>query len=470
MAKRSSSHPKIPSYSRGRVQKRAVTTTTDTYGLGMSVFNLLLSPPEPEQSWDVYDLGREAQRQLSPRRLLRILADTAPDVSRALWDALRFCNPGWTCVVNSQGEQDAIAVKGQAILDGMLTTLGTHYGSPDVVFNRLFMGAWLSGGFFTELVLENGRTFADLVTPDPTTVRFKATTDPLRGQIWKLYQLQGTGLTFVDVPTVRYIPIDPFPDSPYGRSPFAPALFVSLFILGMLHDIKRVIAQQGWPRLDLQINLEKVLTAMPEDVRADPDGAKAWITAFMDEIGAVYSALEPDDAYIHTDEVTINTPKGVTNDSSLGSIDGIIVMLERMVIRALKTMPLLFGVTEGMSDSAAIRQWEIYVAGIKSFQHMAENLLEGLFNLLLQANAIPRTCMFRFAELRASEMLRDAQTDNMRIANANAKYQAGWYTQDEASKEITGKPAAEPEPRTSAKPASAAPGVATINPEPGAKQ
>ena len=59
MAKRSSSHPKIPSYSRGRVQKRAVTTTTDTYGLGMSVFNLLLSPPEPEQSWDVYDLGRE---------------------------------------------------------------------------------------------------------------------------------------------------------------------------------------------------------------------------------------------------------------------------------------------------------------------------------------------------------------------------------------------------------------------------
>lgn len=456
-------------YRRGRVQRRSVTTRTDSYGFA-SAFDLLLSPPEPERDWDLHDLGRQAQARLSPRKLLRILADTSPDVSRALWDALRFCNPGWTCQVVSQGEADPWAAKGQEVINAAFVTLGQHHGAADVALNRLFMGAWLSGAFFAELVLDrDGRSFADLATPDPNTVRFRAMSDPVRGEIWVLHQQQAQEIKRIDAATVRYIPVDPFPDQPYGRSPLSPSLFVSLFILGMLHDIKRVVAQQGWPRLDLQINLERVMDAMPEDVKSDPEGAKIWIQSFIDEIASVYSALEPDDAYVHTDEVTINQPKGVTNEFSIGSIDNIIVMLERMSIRALKTMPLLFGVTEGMSDSAAIRQWEIYVAGIKSFQHLAETMLEGLFNLLLQASAIPRTCTFRFAELRASEMLRDAQTENMRIQNERNKFSAGWTTQDEASMAITGHPAAEPEPRSTA-PTSAAPGVATINPEPGAKQ
>jgi hypothetical protein len=81
-----------------------------------------------------------------------------------------------------------------------------------------------------------------------------------------------------------------------------------------------------------------------------------------------------------------------------------------------------------------------------------ESQLEKHFNTLLRASGIQAVVEFRFAELRAAEMLRDAQTEAMRISNAEKKYKNGWITQDEASIEITGKPAAEEEPRQSVNP------------------
>jgi hypothetical protein len=44
----------------------------------------------------------------------------------------------------------------------------------------------------------------------------------------------------------------------------------------------------------------------------------------------------------------------------------------------------------------------------------------------------------KFAEIRAAEMLRDAQSEEKRIANAQAKRNEGWISDEEASVEITG--------------------------------
>jgi hypothetical protein len=104
-----------------------------------------------------------------------------------------------------------------------------------------------------------------------------------------------------------------------------------------------------------------------------------------------------------------------------------------MLVRALKTIPLLFGVTDGVSEANANRQWEMYVAGIKAIQHLAEGLLEHLCTLALRAQGIPAVVQWRFAELRAAEMLRDAQTEQVELANVATKYQQGWIGQDEAS-------------------------------------
>src|SRR5690606_23852868 len=106
----------------------------------------------------------------------------------------------------------------------------------------------------------------------------------------------------------------------------------------------------------------------------------------------------------------------------------IIERIEKQLSRALKASGIVLGTTVNRSEADANRQWELTAAGIKSLQHYCENMLESLLTLSLQAQGVQARVEFRFAELRAAEMLRDAQTQAMQIQNASAAYQAGFVS------------------------------------------
>lgn len=409
---------------------------------------LVMAPPNGfDDAWHVLHADRELLERMSPARLLEVLSDLSPEVSRALWDFLRLCNPGWEATaqrVTTSGKATPHA-RGQLAVDAFMDRLDDYYGSVDIIFGRLFMGAFLRGALFSELVLDGaGREPVDLVTPDPITVRFRRVDDPVRGPVWQAGQWQGGQFVPFDRPTVRYTPVDPYPGSPYGRPLAAPALFVSLFLLAMLHDIRRVVQQQGYPRLDISADTTK-LGPMLDAAETDEEQA-AIVQQLLDDVAAYYKTLQPDDAYIHTDHYTLNRPVGAVDSSSLGAVEGLIAALERMATRALKSMPLMMGIKEGSSDTDSNRQWEIYAAGIKSIQHYAETMMERHLTLSLQAQGIQAKVQFRFAELRAAEELRDQQVLTMKVANATAIRDQGWWTQDQASESVTGEPAVGPAP------------------------
>lgn len=395
--------------------------------------------------WRTMNLDSRTLSRISPQELVELLADVSPEISSALWHFLRFTNPGFEVqALDADGE---IVPSGQEAIKEMITIMNELYGSFDVVVGRLFIGAFIRGAFLGEVVLSNnGQEFVDLVTPDPWTITFKETVVPDRGKVWEIGQRQGGIFVSLNIPTVRYIPIDPLPGQPQGRAMMAPAMFVTLFIIGLLHDLRRVVAQQGYPRLDLKVNLEELAEAMPADLENDPKAYMNWVNDIISEIETVYRLLEPDDAYVHTSVVEVNSPVGAIN-SDLKVVDDISRLLERMATRALKTMPLLMGSNEAVSETHANRQWEIHAATIKSVQHLCETLLEGLFDEALRGQGIAAKTKFRFAELRASEELRDAQTEAQNIQNAWNKYQAGWISQDQASELVTDAPADQSLPR-----------------------
>lgn len=344
---------------------------------------------------------------------------------------------------------ETVDATGQARLDEILALLTKQYGAADVVWNMLFTTAFLRGAFFAELVLdERGRLPVDLVAIDPQAAEFREHKDPVRGIIWQLGQRQDSKWIILEVPTIGYVPVDPTPGgAPYGRSLVTPAIFSALFLLSLLHDLRRVVAQQGYPRLDLEVQLERLADTIPDEVQSDEEKEGAWVNGVIKEIADVYAQLEPDDAYVHTDVVKVNRPVGTVDASSLGAVDSLIRAVERMATRGLKTMPLLMGSNEAVSETHANRQWEVHVAGIKALQHLAEQLIERLLTVALQAQGLRSVVRFRFAELRASEELRDAQTDAQKIENATKKYLAGWISQDKASLEATGHAADLPQPR-----------------------
>ncbi|MGE0131929.1 MAG: hypothetical protein AB7U82_27915 [Blastocatellales bacterium] len=444
---------RLPTGTRGR---QSVDEPGDIFKASIATFRPIMSAKQ----WRDYDLDSSTFDRMPLDKIVDLMADVSPEISRGIWDFLRMVNPGWKLRVYKLEEGAALAKQDNAgdqqreidedaseYLNGFIANLRDLYGSPNVVFNKIILGGFLRGGFFAELVLDAGAVEAvDLATPDASTLDWQQVEDPVRGRVWQFGQYQGHQFKPLSIyPTIKYVPIDALPGKPYGRAPIHPALFPTLFLIALLRDLKRVVAQQGYPRLDLSISLEKIMATLG-DVE-DPTKIADAVKQAISEVKSVYASLEPDDAYIHTDVVEVNRPVGAIDSSSLGAVDKLVLVLERMMVRALKTMPLMMAVAEGTSEANANRQWEIYDASIKSVQDLIQSLLEGLFSVALRAAGLQGIVEFRFDRLRASEALRDAQTEKLRIDNAKAKYNAGWITQDEASIEVTGHPAAEQEPR-----------------------
>lgn len=409
---------------------------------------IVVPPPDYESSWRTLNLDANHLDTLPPHELLDMLADLSPEISRALWDFQRLCNPGWEVKCFRPNSEKTEYKRAQDAVDTFMAALRAEYGACDVVWGRLFVGAFMRGAFCAELVLDGaGRLPLDIATPDPHSIRFRKRRDEVRGEVWQPGQWQQAGFVPLDIPTFRYLPVDPMPGVPYGRPLAAPALFTSIFLLSLMHDVKRVVMQQGYRRMDISIDTEQAATSY----QMSPDGYATfgeYVAGAVAAVKTAYLALEPDDAFIHSDMVVLNTPAGTVDSDSISAIDRIIEKLERMATRALKSNSLLMGNDESASETDSNRRWEIHAAGIKSLQHYAENMLESLLTLALEAQGIQARVEFRFAELRAAEELRDAQTEQMKIQNARAKYDHGWTSQDEASNEVTGHDAEEEEPRT----------------------
>jgi len=438
--------PRTQHHTRALPGGRASNDSADA----LSFATWLVQPPSDYQTnWALINLDMRSIADYSPIDLMDRLADQSPEVSRALWDFLRMCNPGWEAKAYRPGS-DVEDETGKKAIDAFMKVLGDQHGTPDVLIGRLNMGPFLRGAICAELVLDKrGRMPLTIATPDPESIRFRKRRDEVLGEVWQAGQWQGGNFKPLDVPTFAYLPIDPMFGSPYGRPMANPSLFTSLFMLGMMHDLKRVIQQQGYPRLDLTVDTEKIAAG---DARFGSDRAAfdAYVQAVVDSVTSAFSSLEPDDTYVHTEHVTVNKPVGALASGGLSGIDAVITMLERQAVRALKTNGLLMDLGSTTSESEANRKWEMQAASIKSIQHYTETVLERLLKLALEAQGIQVDVEFRFAELRASEQLRDAQTETMKINNAKAKEDNGWISHDEASEEVTGHKAtgekAAPEP------------------------
>lgn len=431
--------------------------TTDMPGISlMPGYSYIEPPPSAETDWQIAELDSLTLYRATPERLMELLIDLSPDDNRAQFDWSRELNPGWSYTVMVPGTETQHE-QGYQLVEAFCDRLKMLYGSVDIPINRMFMGVFMRGASFCELVLGRDKHIAiDLATPDPSIVRFRRVEDPQRGLIFEPGVLSRGGISVDDgwvsyaLPTIKYLPLDPMPGKPYGRPMISAALYTSIFLLGMLHDLRRVIAQQGYPRPDIEVVWEQLRTQMPSEMDQDSEEAAQWIAAIVQQVATAYAQLQPEDAYVHTDVVKLNRPVGTLDASSLGSLGSLIEALERMMVRALKTAPFMMAVADGTTETQANRQWEAHLQGVKSVQHLVESALEGILEYYLMVNGILADVEWRFAVNRKGDELRDAMAEQQRIANEREKLAAGWTEQDEASMAITEHDASEPEPRDGA--------------------
>lgn len=408
--------------------------------------------------------------KISITDLAELLTELSPEVSAALWYYLLCCNSGYEINVYKPGTETTYEEAKKYLMDS-LAKLGRYHGTLNTYFDKTFMAIFLRGSFLYELVLaKNGKDFVDLAAPDPKTLHFRRQLDPERGQIWDFGQYQNGEFVSLNIPTVRYVPLHPFPGSIVGRPMISPVFFTSIFLMSVLRDLKRVIQQQGYMRLDLKVMFEKLKDQMPEDAQGDPSKVKAWSDGVIGEIMDFYAQLEADDAFVHSDAVEMGAPVGTASSNSLQAMDALFKLLERMACRGLKTLPSLLGMEDHGNQASDNRKFEFYQKGNETIQRMVETGFGDECKLILQARGFQADVSVQFAQMRASEELRDAQIDLIKSKIAAFWYDRGWYSQDEAAKLATGKDAADQEePRDTGGDLNVG-GTAQLQPDPGANR
>lgn len=423
-----------PRIARARNTRGRLTSESDRLFLG--TIATIVSPEDYDENWSVVEMHRDALDRFTPAELLNVLMNLSPQMARGIWDWLRLCNPDVSITAYQVGTQ-TIHTQAQDVLDEFReVTLARRHGSEKALYNRLFFGAMYGGAFFSELVLDRaGRVPLDIAIPDPFSVRFRRRKDPELGDTWDLGQWQSGQFVVLDSPNISYIAVDAKPGRPYGRPMLVSAIFPCLFLMGLFTDLRRVVAQQGWPRIDIAVALDRLILAYPTEHKK---GGATWdnrVDRTLGTIETVFESLEADDTFVHTDDSIVNRPKGSLDSQAIASAATLIDALLLSTVQGLKSQPLMMGITDGVSEANANRQWEMITESVDTLQDYAEQSLEAHYTNALQAQGIAADVLVEFEKVRQSEELRIEQARELRIANVVSMMAEGFLTWQEAAAE-----------------------------------
>lgn len=389
--------------------------------------------PDPAASWRTLHLQRSQLLALSSSRLAQIAQDLSPQINKGIWDFLLFANPGYVLTADTS--------RGEAALVDFEHRLEEQHGYIGSMIDACYNSILFGGAFFLELVLDEfGRMPVDLVVLDPMTAMFRRFEDEVRGQYWQLGQRDIAGqFQAIDTPFVIYAPVKKFADEPYGRPVVTSAIYAAVFLLGLIQDLRRVVANQGFSRQDYEVNLSEILTLLsyvdPGTVDSDTKVAE-FIDEHLSQIRKELSRMDIDSDYVHTSTVQVNYATGGVVASNLAGVDTLVRMLERQVTNGMASIPLLMADNESLAETQASRQVENFVSQVHSMQRRLASMLSRLLTLGLRSQGIRGEAHFSFKKQRILDAQTIAETESTQVESILQQVEVGVLTAADAREQI----------------------------------
>lgn len=407
--------------------------------LGMYNYNRI-----PRRLLERVDMSRLEHSHLSANTLLDILPDLSPDVGLALWNVVMLGSSGFSYeVLSSDGNEDE---RGRQILDGLVARINESRGGIPGLIMEWLQSAYTRGEMAGEVALtEDLRDIEDWYSSDPKYIAYRINPETRRQEMCLQSAPNGTMIP-LNTEKCWHMPVMPVTDDPYGRAIIGPVLQEVWFDISMMSDIRKVVHNQGWPRIDISVAEKAIIENAPNQIKNDPERLAEFVASVSSQIQAAYNSLEPDDTFVHNDSVEIKAFEGGGNASLLNG-DKLLRVIERRMIKALKQLPVLMASNEGTTETHGTVQWKIFAAGLAALQKPIAHILQKMMQFSLEVLGYPATVRCEFEPIETSDALSDAQTEAQRIKNAIVKAAAGFVTWEDASVEATGS-----EPPPGAKP------------------
>lgn len=397
-------------------------------------FNLIKNMP----------IKREYYRSKQAIELLYYILNVTPDGSQAKNNYLRLANKGhYVEVLGFDGKPHA---EGTAYINEELAPrIGKIYDKgADGLVDVLNLSAYVSGAEAMEVELtENLDDIVDFHIISPETLQYIIKEED--GTL-QLAQVLTDGTTQELNDQVRYIPIDPMIDDPYGVSPIIPALQALIFQKEFIDDLKAVAHHQGHARMDVSIVADSIISSAPDSIKNDPERLTTFVNQQIDQIKSDFEELEPTSDFFHTDGVQVDMAGGTQGRSM--DFTPLMTVVDRQVMQALKQLPILMGRNESTTETHGSIQWQIFVDTIEAWQNVTKRMLEWGYNLALQVKGIPAKATVTFEKVRAEDRKAEAEAYEIEIRNNQALYQQGIIDQETFAMNTTGEDPAEETPRS----------------------
>lgn len=389
-------------------------------------------------------------RRLS--QLIRNIRDYNPDAAKALSNMLRLVNSGFTITaVQEDGETPVPA--GQEILDRLVRPfppmIAKEYGGgASVLIDMAILTLFTQGALAIEIELKeltDPDPIEDMIVLDPWVIDWEKDE---RGRWMPGVRSLGT-FTPLHPIQFRYFPADPEPNDPRGRSAFLAALDIIFFQTEVLRDLKQAVHFAGYPRVDISVVYDAVFNAIKT---TRPDLAKpgqeanlqAELQGYLNDIAELVDDLEPDDAFIHYDNVT---PKYIIPTGRSVDLSQLMATIDTQVIAALKQLPVLMGRNVGASETHATVQWQVFSEELAHIQRTLAGAFEWAFTLALRAYGIQAQAKLEFKIVRSINQKAELESEKLATETARLQVLYGWITNDEAAQQVVGHDAvAEPAP------------------------
>jgi hypothetical protein len=378
-----------------------------------------------------------ARNSASTAAAIRTLSFSSPDVSAAIYAALRVGIPEkYTLIARDMDGRVNPAATGiaQEILR-RVTYLGNvdgSYGSQMTVQSLSeSLGKQLLqyGACAGEIALDKARVPASLNAISVTTIKWYDEDTAVR----PVQVVGGTEIS-LDIPTFVYVSLDQDLLEVYPASPLEASIQSVLADLDFNGDIRKALKRAVLPRLVATIDSEAVKKSTPPDILNDSNKFAAYKQSIITAVQNVLNGANPEDALVSFSEIAYDYIDGGKDPSSI--IERIQNVLNSKLQTGVKTLPVVLG--HGAGATAASAESLLF---IKNANMIRVKLNEFYSRALTIATRIlGQDCYveFKYADI---DLRPDAELEAykaMRQSRILELLSLGLMTDEEASIELTG--------------------------------
>jgi len=379
---------------------------------------------------------------------IELLIEETGDLSQALYNFIRLANVGHEMQFFALNNDKKRLTKVESEWRDFASRVNAMSNAGlDGLIDQLHYLAFVRGAMACECEITSSLDdIVDIYPLNPQSITWELE-DRNGRQIWIPYQYDGffnrsstsrAGMVSLEDANFFWVPTDPKVDDPRGRLLLKPALSSIDFQIQVLNDIQQVLHNQGWPREDISIDLEKLMTMIPPEAKSDSKKQREWLKEHIEWVKTQFDSLNPDDSFIHFSDTTVKLADGAANTGRGLDVRAIMEMVDIQIMNSVKTPGTMMQRINSATETWATVQFRIFVSGIQSIQRSSKRLIESIARLWLRTHGYQGIPVFTHNTIDYTSELQRIQIKNQKAIFWKLAQLMGWIEGDEASQELFG--------------------------------